>query len=189
MGQAQHQSNQQEGMETATLGGGCFWCLEAVFDELQGVKAVEPGYSGGSVPNPSYQQVCTDKTGQAEVVQVTSDPKEISFRDILEAFFTFHDPTTLNRQGADVGARYRSVIFHHSPEQKATAEQLIKELESEKVWPGHIVTQVVPFEAFYMAEDYHQEYYRLNSQQPYCQIVSAPKMAKLRQLYQKRLKV
>jgi peptide-methionine (S)-S-oxide reductase len=189
MGQAQHQSNQQEGMETATLGGGCFWCLEAVFDELQGVKAVEPGYSGGSVPNPSYQQVCTDKTGHAEVVQVTFDPKEISFRDILEAFFTFHDPTTLNRQGADVGARYRSVIFYHSPEQKATAEQLIKELESEKVWPGRIVTQVVPFEAFYMAEDYHQEYYRLNSQQPYCQIVIAPKMAKLRQLYQKRLKV
>jgi peptide-methionine (S)-S-oxide reductase len=189
MGQTQHQANQPEGMETATLGGGCFWCLEAVFDELKGIKAVESGYSGGSVPNPSYQQVCTGRTGHAEVVQVTFDPKEISFRDILEVFFTFHDPTTLNRQGADVGTEYRSVIFYHNSEQKATAEQLIKELESEKVWPGRIVTQIVPFEAFYVAEDYHQEYYRLNGQEPYCQIVIAPKMAKLRRQYRERLKV
>ena len=189
MGQTQHLLNQREVMETATLGGGCFWCLEAVFDDLKGVISVESGYSGGSVPNPSYEQVCTGRTGHGEVVQVTFDPREISFRDILEVFFTFHDPTTLNRQGADVGTQYRSVIFYHSPQQQATAEQLIKELESEKVWSGRIVTQVVPFEEFYVAEDYHQEYYQLNGQQPYCQIVIAPKMAKLRQLYRQRLKV
>ncbi len=189
MGQPQHQSNQLEGVETATLGGGCFWCLEAVFDDLKGVKAVESGYSGGSVSNPSYEQVCTGRTGHAEVVQITFDPREISFRDILEVFFTFHDPTTLNRQGSDVGTQYRSVIFYHSPEQKAAAEEVIRELESEKVWPGQIVTQIAPFEAFYVAEDYHQEYYRLNGQQPYCQIVIAPKMAKLRERYRQRLKV
>lgn len=189
MGQTQYQSNQREGTETATLGGGCFWCLEAVFDELRGVKAVESGYSGGSIPNPSYEQVCTGRTGHAEVIQITFAPKQISYRDILKVFFTFHDPTTLNRQGADVGTQYRSVIFYHSPEQKATAEELIKELESENVWPGRIVTQVAPFEAFYVAEDYHQEYYRLNGQQPYCQIVIAPKMTKLRELYWQRLKV
>jgi peptide-methionine (S)-S-oxide reductase len=149
-------------------------------------------YSGlipNFAPATGYQQVCTGRTGHAEVVQVTFDPKEIPFRDILEVFFTFHDPTTLNRQGADVGTQYRSVIFYHNPEQKATAEQLIKELEAEKVWPERIVTQIVPFEAFYVAEDYHQEYYRLNSQQPYCQIVIAPKMAKLRRQYRERLKV
>ena len=135
MSQTSHQPNLAGGLETATLGGGCFWCVEAVFDELKGVKAVESGYSGGSVPDPSYQQVCSGRTGHAEVVQITFDPQEISFRDILEVFFTFHDPTTLNRQGADVGTQYRSVVFYHSPEQKATAEQLIQELESEKVWP------------------------------------------------------
>jgi peptide-methionine (S)-S-oxide reductase len=189
MGQAHNPSSQWEGMETATLGGGCFWCLEAVFDELQGVQGVKSGYSGGSVPNPSYQQVCSGRTGHAEVVQISFNPQEISFRDILQVFFTFHDPTTLNRQGADVGTQYRSVIFYHNPEQKMTAEQLVQELESENVWPVRIVTQIAPFEAFYVAEDYHQEYYRLNGQQPYCQIVIAPKMAKFRELYQERLKV
>jgi peptide-methionine (S)-S-oxide reductase len=189
MVQTQHPSNQREGTETATLGGGCFWCLEAVFDDLKGVISVESGYSGGSVSNPSYEQVCTGRTGHAEVVQITFDPGEISFRDILEVFFAFHDPTTLNRQGADVGTQYRSVIFYHGPEQKATAEEVIKELESAKVWPSRIVTEVAPLAAFYAAEDYHQEYYRLNGQQPYCQIVIAPKMAKLRQMYQQKLKV
>ena len=183
MAQTQHQANQQEGMETAALGGGCFWCLEAVFDDLKGVISVESGYSGGSVPNPSYEQVCTGRTGHAEVVQIAFDSREISFRDILRVFFTFHDPTTLNRQGADVGTQYRSVIYYHSQEQKATAEEVIKEVESENLWPGHIETEVAPFEAFYVAEDYHQDYYRLNGQQPYCQIVIAPKMAKLRQQY------
>jgi peptide-methionine (S)-S-oxide reductase len=183
MAQTQHQANQQEGMEIATLGGGCFWCLEAVFDDLKGVISVESGYSGGSVPNPSYEQVCTGRTGHAEVVQIAFDSREISFRDILRVFFTFHDPTTLNRQGADVGTQYRSVIYYHSQEQKATAEEVIKEVESENLWPGHIETEVAPFEAFYVAEDYHQDYYRLNGQQPYCQIVIAPKMAKLRQQY------
>src|ERR687896_2134144 len=175
--------------EVATLGGGCFWCLEAVYQELRGVEKVESGYSGGHVPKPTYRAVCSETTGHAEVVQVTFDPSVVSYKDILEVYFTIHDPTTLNRQGADVGTQYRSVIFYHSLEQKATAEQLIKELESEKVWPGRIVTQIVPFEAFYVAEDYHQEYYRLNGQQPYCQIVIAPKMAKLRTLYRERLKV
>lgn len=189
MRQTQTQSSKGEGMETATLGGGCFWCLEAAFDELKGVEQVESGYSGGTVPNPSYRQVCSGKTGHAEVVQITFDPKLISFREILEVFFTVHDPTTLNRQGADVGTQYRSVIFYHSPEQKAIAEQVIKELEAQKVWKARIVTEIAPFEAFYVAEDYHQEYFRLNGQEPYCQIVIAPKMAKFRKLYRERLKV
>jgi peptide-methionine (S)-S-oxide reductase len=189
MTQTQHQANQQDGMETVTLGGGCFWCLEAVFDNLKGVIAVESGYSGGPVPNPSYQQVCTGRTGHAEVVQIAFDSREISFRDILEVFFTFHNPTTLNRQGADVGTQYRSVIYYHSPEQKTMAEEVIKEVESENLWPGRIVTEVAPFEAFYVAENYHQDYYRLNGQQPYCQMVIAPKIAKLRQQYQEKLKV
>jgi peptide-methionine (S)-S-oxide reductase len=189
MTQSQDQSIQPARTEVATLGGGCFWCIEAVFDELEGVKSVESGYSGGSVPNPSYEQVCTGRTGHAEVVQITFDPQEIPFRDILEVFFAFHDPTTLNRQGADVGTQYRSVIFYHSPEQKATAEQVVQELEAAKIWPGRIVTQIEPFEEFYMAEDYHQEYFRLHGQQPYCQIVIAPKMAKLREHYQQKLKV
>src|ERR671915_2109388 len=175
--------------EVATLGGGCFWCLEAVYQELRGVEKVESGYSGGHVPNPTYRAVCSETTGHAEVVQVTFDPSVVSYKDILEVYFTIHDPTTLNRQGADVGTQYRSVIFYHSSEQKATAEQLIKELEAKKVWPGRIVTQIVPFEAFYVAEDYHQEYYRLNGQEPYCQVVIAPKMAKLRRQYRERLKV
>ncbi len=174
--------------ETVTLGGGCFWCLEAVFDELKGVQRVESGYSGGAVPKPTYRQVCSGTTGHAEVVQISFDPTVISFRSILEVFFTFHDPTTLNRQGGDVGTQYRSVIFYHSPEQKATAEQVVREFHAKKVWPGQIVTQIVPLGAFYVAEDYHQEYYRLNGNQPYCQAVISPKMAKLRKMYREKLK-
>ena len=189
MSQTQNQSSRGEGMETATLGGGCFWCLEAVFDELNGVERVESGYSGGLVPNPSYYQVCTGRTGHAEVVQITFDPKVIPFREILEVFFAFHDPTTLNRQGADVGTQYRSVIFYHSPEQQSTAEQVIKELEAKQVWKGPIVTEIAPFEVFFVAEEHQQEYFRLNGKQPYCQIVIAPKITKLRKLYRERLKV
>lgn len=174
--------------EVATLGGGCFWCLEAVYDELQGVVSVESGYSGGEKPNPTYEQVCSGRTGHAEVVQVTFDPQVVSFREILEVFFTIHDPTTLNRQGADVGTQYRSVIFFHSPEQQATATALIGELEADKVWKRPIVTEVTPFNAFYIAEDYHQEYYRHHSGQPYCQAVINPKLAKFRNSYQAKLK-
>ena len=177
-----------EGKEVATLAGGCFWCLEAVYDELKGVEDVVSGYSGGSVPDPSYRLVCTGTTGHAEVVQITFDLRQISFKEILEVFFTIHDPTTLNRQGADVGTQYRSAIFYHSPEQKATAEQVIAELEREKVWKDPIVTEVTPFEAFYPAEDYHQEYFAHNGGQPYCQVVIAPKVAKFRKKYLEKLK-
>jgi len=174
--------------EVATLGGGCFWCLEAVFDELKGVEKVESGYSGGTVPHPSYRQVCTGTTGHAEVVQITFDPSEISYREILEVFFAIHDPTTLNRQGADVGPQYRSVIFYHSPQQKAIAEGVIAELEAEHLWSDPIVTEVEPFKAFYKAEDYHQQYFKNNSQQPYCQVVISPKLAKFRKEFAKKLK-
>jgi peptide-methionine (S)-S-oxide reductase len=175
--------------EVATLGGGCFWCLEAVFDKLKGVLHVESGYAGGTVVNPTYRQVCTGMTGHAEVIQITFDPAVISFREILEVFFDIHDPTTLNRQGADVGTQYRSAIFYHSEVQKATAEALIAELEAAHVWESPVVTEVVPFEAFYQAEDYHQEYYRQNQQQPYCRAVIAPKLAKFEQYYVSRLKM
>ena len=174
--------------EVATLAGGCFWCLEAVFDDLNGVSSVESGYSGGKTPNPSYQAVCTGMTGHAEVVQVTFDPDVISFADILHVFFTVHDPTTLNRQGADVGTQYRSAIFYHSPEQKAAAEQVIAELTAEKLWSDPVVTQVAPFEKFYVAEDYHQEYYANNPFQPYCRAVITPKVTKFRAKYFDRLK-
>jgi peptide-methionine (S)-S-oxide reductase len=174
--------------EVATLGGGCFWCLEAVYDELRGVESVESGYSGGSVPNPTYRQVVTGTTGHAEVVQVTFDPEAVSFREILEVFFTIHDPTTLNRQGADVGPQYRSAIFYHDEEQRRVAEELISELEAEGVWDHPIVTEVTPFEGFYIAEDYHQKYYRNNAYQPYCQVVITPKVAKFRKQYLARLK-
>lgn len=174
--------------EVATLGGGCFWCLEAVFDQLQGVEHVESGYSGGWVPNPTYKQVCTGNTGHAEVVQITFDPRQISYRELLEVFFAIHDPTTLNRQGADVGTQYRSVIFYHTPAQKAIAEETIRELNAARIWPNPIVTQVVPFEAFYIAEDYHQEYFANNPYQPYCQVVIAPKVSKFRQKFAHRLK-
>jgi peptide-methionine (S)-S-oxide reductase len=174
--------------EVATLGGGCFWCLEAVFEELRGVQGVMSGYSGGTVPDPTYEQVCTGTTGHAEVVQVTFDPAVVSFREILEVYFSIHDPTTLNRQGADVGTQYRSVIFYHSPEQKRIAEEVIAELEETGVWDDPIVTEVTPSSAFYDAEDYHQEYFRRNQRQPYCQVVVAPKVAKFRKQHLDRLK-
>lgn len=181
-------SSQPQDREIATLAGGCFWCLEAVYDELRGVEDVVSGYSGGTVPNPSYEMVCTGTTGHAEVVQITFDSKLISFKQILQVFFTIHDPTTLNRQGPDVGAQYRSAIFYHSPEQKATAEQLIAELESSMVWDRPIVTKVTPFERFYPAETYHQEYFKRNPDQAYCRIVISPKIAKLRKRYLDELK-
>ncbi len=152
--------------ETATLGGGCFWCLEAIFKELNGVEKVVSGYSGGSVPNPSYRQISTGTTGHAESVQITFDPQIISFRELLEVFFTIHDPTTLNRQGADVGTQYRSVIFYHTPEQKEIAKEVIAELEVAKIWDAPIVTEVIPFKSFYLAEEYHQEYFERNPDQP-----------------------
>jgi len=176
-------SSQPQDREIATLAGGCFWCLEAIYDELKGVEDVVSGYSGGSVPNPSYEMVCTGTTGHAEVVQITFDPKVISFKQILQVFFTIHDPTTLNRQGPDVGTQYRSAIFYHSPEQKATAEQLIAELEASRVWDHPIVTKVTPFERFYPAEAYHQEYFKRNPSQAYCRIVIAPKVAKFRKRF------
>ncbi len=182
-----NQSSQRR--EVATLAGGCFWCLEAVFDNLKGVVDVVSGYSGGKAPNPSYKLVCTGTTGHAEVVQVTFDPDQISYKELLEVFFSIHDPTTRNRQGADVGTQYRSAIFYHSPEQKATAEEVIRELDAAKLWHGPIVTEVAPFKAFYPAEDYHQEYFANNPEQPYCQIVIAPKVAKFRKQHLDRLKV
>jgi peptide-methionine (S)-S-oxide reductase len=174
--------------QVATLGGGCFWCLEAVFEQLRGVESVVSGYSGGTVPNPSYQQVCVGNTGHAEVVQITFDPQVITFRQILEVFFDVHDPTTLNRQGADVGPQYRSAIFYHDQQQKQIAEELIEQLDEQKRWDDPIVTEVVPFEVFYKAEDYHQEYFRENPRQPYCRAVIAPKVAKFRKRHGFRLR-
>jgi peptide-methionine (S)-S-oxide reductase len=174
--------------EIATLAGGCFWCLEAVFEELRGVERVESGYSGGHTPDPTYKEVCSGTTGHAEVVQLTFDPQVVSYRELLEVFFTIHDPTTLNRQGADVGTQYRSAIFYHSPEQKQVAEAVIAELNAAKLWDAPIVTEVMPLEAFYPAEEYHREYYRLNPYQPYCRAVIAPKVAKFRKQYLEKLK-
>jgi peptide-methionine (S)-S-oxide reductase len=179
---------QPQGREIATLAGGCFWCLEAVYDELRGVEDVVSGYSGGSVSNPSYEMVCTGTTGHAEVVQITFNSNIISFKQILQVFFTIHDPTTLNRQGPDMGTQYRSAIFYHSPEQKATAEQLIAELESSRVWNRPIVTEVTPFERFHPAEPYHQEYFKRNPTQAYCRIVIEPKVAKFRKRFLDELK-
>jgi peptide-methionine (S)-S-oxide reductase len=174
--------------EVATLAGGCFWCLEAVYDQLKGVLDVVSGYSGGWADNPSYEAVCTGETGHAESVQVTFDPSGINYRELLEVFFSIHDPTTLNRQGVDVGTQYRSVIFYHSPEQKATAEQVIQELERENIWGKPIVTELVPFSVFYTAEAYHQEYFKRNPYQGYCTVVIAPKVAKFRHKYLEKLK-
>jgi peptide-methionine (S)-S-oxide reductase len=176
------------GLHVATLAGGCFWCLEAVFNDLQGVISVVSGYSGGKVRNPSYHQVCMGTTGHAEVVEVHFDPQVVSYKELLQVFFTIHDPTTLNRQGADVGTQYRSAIFYHSPEHEAIARQVIQELTAERLWPNPIVTEVVPFQEFYPAEDYHQEYFARNTEQPYCQAVVAPKVAKFRKQYLARLK-
>ncbi len=174
--------------QIATLAGGCFWCLEAVFDELKGVQSVESGYSGGHVVNPSYREVCDGSTGHAEVVQVTFDPELIPFADLLRVFFAIHNPTTLNRQGADVGTQYRSAIFYHDDEQKRIAEEVIREIEAAGIWDDPIVTEVTPFDRFYMAEAYHQEYFANNPFQPYCQVVIAPKVAKFRKQFVDRLK-
>jgi peptide-methionine (S)-S-oxide reductase len=169
----------QDRTETVTLAGGCFWCLEAALEELKGVVRVISGYAGGHVADPSYAQVCGGTTGHAEVIQVTFDPQVISFRELLEFFFSIHDPTTLNRQGADVGTQYRSAIFYHTSGQKAEAERMITELAASGVWDQPIVTEIKPFAEFYPAEEYHQQYYRKNPEQPYCQLVIAPKLAKL----------
>ena len=177
-----------EGKEIATIAGGCFWCTEAVFIDLKGVEQVESGYAGGRVPDPSYQQICGGNTGHAEAIRITFDPKVISYHDLLQIFFTVHDPTTLNRQGADVGTQYRSAIFTHSDAQQATAEQVIQEINAAQIWTGAIVTEVTPFTNFYKAEDYHQDYFRLNGNQGYCRVVIAPKVAKFRQHYSEKLK-
>jgi methionine-S-sulfoxide reductase len=177
-----------EKTETITLGGGCFWCLEAVFQQVNGVEKVESGYSGGSVTNPTYKQVCSGKTGHAEVVEVTFDPQVIPLKQLLRIFFAIHDPTTLNRQGNDVGTQYRSAIFNRTPEQKTAAEETIKEVNASKEWKGTVVTEVAPFKVFYKAEDYHQNYYSLNSNQPYCAAVIAPKLAKFRKHFRDQLK-
>jgi peptide-methionine (S)-S-oxide reductase len=174
--------------ETATLGGGCFWCLEAVYDEMDGVVSVESGYMGGHVDNPSYRAVCTGTTGHVEVVQVTFDPAVTTFREILEVFFAMHDPTSLDRQGNDAGPQYRSVVFYHSEEQRATAEATIRELDAEGIWHSPIVTEVRAATKFYIAEDYHQEYFRNNPSQPYCAYLVAPKVAKFRQKFTRKLR-
>ncbi len=174
--------------EVVTVGGGCFWCTEAVFEQLKGVEKVESGYSGGTVLNPSYEQVCSGGTGHAEVSQITFNPKVISLKQVLEVFFGVHDPTTLNRQGNDVGTQYRSAIFYRNDEQKAVAQQAIKDIEAAKVWDGMIVTELAPFKAFYKAEDYHQEYYRQNGRQPYCQAIITPKVRKFREHFRNLLK-
>jgi len=175
-------------LETATLGAGCFWCVEAVFDDLKGVESVESGYSGGHLANPTYQQVCSEPTGHAEVINVNFNPQEISFKEILQVFFAVHDPTTLNRQGNDVGSSYRSAIFYHDENQKRIAEETVKEVEAEGVYDNPIVTEVAPFDKFYIAENYHQEYFANNPNQPYCAAVVAPKVAKFRQQFVYRLK-
>ena len=173
----------KEKYEKATLGGGCFWCTEAVFKEVKGVIEVWPGYSGGHVKNPAYREVTTGRTGHAEVIQITFDPAVVSFGKLLEYFFATHDPTTLNRQGADVGTQYRSAIFYHSPEQKLAAEKVILQLENERVYDRPVVTEVTPFTAFYPAEDYHKDYFERNGEQPYCRMVVAPKVAKIKKIF------
>lgn len=174
-------------MQTATLGGGCFWCLEAVFQQLRGVSAVQPGYAGGHVPHPTYEQVCTGTTGHAEVVQITFDPSVITYRDLLEVFFSIHDPTTPDRQGEDVGPQYRSIILYHNDEQRQTAEAVIRELEQSGAWDDPVVTQVVPLESFYPAEEYHKDYFRRNPDRPYCRLVIAPKVGKFRRRFSEKL--
>ncbi len=175
-------------METVTLGGGCFWCLEAIFLDLEGVSGVRSGYSGGSVANPTYQHVCEGTTGHAEVIQVDFDPSATSFREILDVFFAMHDPTTLNRQGADVGTQYRSAIFFHTPEQEGIAREVMEELGREEIWDGPIVTELTQLADFYPAGDYHEDYFRRNAQQPYCQAVINPKVARFRARFAHKLK-
>jgi len=175
-------------LETAILGGGCFWCLEAVFDRLSGVTSVESGYAGGKIENPTYRQVCTGTTDHVEVVRVTFDPAQLSYRELLEVFFTVHDPTTLNRQGNDVGTQYRSVIYYTSEEQRREADQMTAQLNAERAWPNPIVTTVEPAPKFYVAEDYHQEYFVNNASQPYCQLVVDPKVKKFQQKFAEKMK-
>jgi len=186
-GENQHRL-EAEKQEVAILAGGCFWCLEAVFDDVQGVLSVESGYSGGHAAHPDYQQVCSGVTGHAEVVRVTYYPAVISYQEILEIFFTIHNPTTPDRQGADVGSQYRSAIYYLDEQQKKTAQQVIAQIEAAGIWDAPIVTQVAPFDVFYIAEDYHQEYFKSNPYQGYCQVVVAPKVAKFRQKFAGRLK-
>jgi peptide-methionine (S)-S-oxide reductase len=174
--------------EVATLAGGCFWCLEAAFVELRGVEQVRSGYAGGNVPHPTYEQVCTGRTGHAEAVQITFDPAVISYADLLDVFFVIHDPTSRNRQGADIGTQYRSAIFYHSPEQQAAAQRAIAQLEAARLWDAPIVTEVVPLEAFYPAEEYHRDYYARNPNQGYCRVVIAPKVAKVRKQFFEKLR-
>jgi peptide-methionine (S)-S-oxide reductase len=174
--------------EVATFAAGCFWCTEAVFQRLKGVIKIESGYSGGSVPNPTYEAVCTGQTGHAECTQVTFDPKIISFKELLEVFWKTHDPTTLNRQGNDSGTQYRSAIFYHNDEQKQLAEKYKHELDSEKIWDNPIVTEIVPFKKFYKAEDYHQDYYNKNGNKPYCSFVITPKVEKFKKVFADKLK-
>ena len=174
--------------EIATLAGGCFWCLEAVFDGMKGVESVESGYMGGQTPNPTYEQVCGGRTGHAEVVRIAFDPKQVSFKELLEVFFVIHDPTTLNQQGNDVGTQYRSAIFYHTPQQKADAQEVISRLSAAKLWKKEIVTELTPAGTYYVAERYHQEYFERNPDQPYCQFVVAPKVAKFRKQFLEKLK-
>jgi len=185
---ARRSNRMNTNLQTATLAGGCFWCLEAVYDEVKGVQGVESGYAGGHVDNPSYRAVCNGDTGHAEVIQVHFDPNVVSYRDLLNVFFAIHDPTTLNRQGADVGTQYRSAIFYHDDEQKKTAEELIKDLNAQQIWDRPIVTEVAPLDKFYMAEDYHQEYFARNPYQPYCMAVVSPKVSKFRKHFIEMLK-
>jgi peptide-methionine (S)-S-oxide reductase len=180
--------SKEQSKELATLAGGCFWCLEAVYKELRGVERVVSGYAGGHVERPTYREVCDGTTGHAEVVQITFDPALVSYRELLEVFFTIHDPTTPNRQGADVGTQYRSAVFYHTPEQRETAEQVIAEMEAAHVWDSPIVTEVSPLAEFYAAEDYHQDYFEKNPSQPYCRAVVEPKVSKFRRLFLDRLK-
>jgi peptide-methionine (S)-S-oxide reductase len=180
---------ESKNLETATLAAGCFWCTEAAFSIIKGVERIEPGYTGGVVPNPTYEQVSTGQSGHAEAAQIYFDPKVISYKEILEVFFTIHDPTSLNRQGADVGTQYRSAIFYHNQEQKQTAEKLINELNHEGIWERTIATEVVPLEMFYKAETYHKDYYKLHPKEPYCQAVIAPKIAKLQARFIDKIKV
>lgn len=181
-------SSNHNQLEVATLGGGCFWCLEAVYVELNGVEKVVSGYAGGHVKHPTYREVCSGSTGHAEVVQVTFDPAVISYADILRVFFTIHDPTTLNRQGADVGTQYRSIILYHDETQKQTAVEVMNEIAAQRIWPNPLVTELAPLDAFYPAEEYHQNYFAQNPMQPYCQVVIAPKVAKFRKQYFARLR-
>lgn len=180
-------TTQTDGLETATLGGGCFWCVEPIFDSLRGVVSVTPGYAGGHVANPSYQQVCTGRTGHAEVAQIVFDPQQLSYSDLLHVFFSVHNPTTLNQQGADVGEQYRSVILPHDDEQRRVAQEVIREITDEQLYDRPIVTTIEPYTVFYPAEDYHRNYFRNHPEAPYCMMVIAPKVAKFRKKYAERL--